>query len=300
MTDTTDVLHNTFANMYGCLIHNIQYCPVDIKCRGRQMAYEITNAQLQFTVEHGISIYSNVDTRAFPIKFAIAELLWILAGRNDVESIVKWNKAIVNYSDDMSTMNGAYGYRLSDQIMSCTVKLVNDIYSRQACAVIWRPDDIVVNSKDHPCNVFLQFLVRDNRLHLTVTARSIDFITGLPIDAFHWQALLMLVCNSLRPNYPGLRYGIVTYNIGSLHVYEQDADILRSFESSKGFDYEIWLDSTYSHVRTNAQSKFAKCKTLMNLSKVLELDIISHQTINKLDDIFKNRKHKFQRGGTTA
>lgn len=300
MTDMTDVLRNTFATVYSCLIHNMQYHPVTIKCRGRQMAYEITNAQLQFTVKHGISVYSNVETRAFPIKFAVAELLWILAGRNDVESIAKWNKAIVNYSDDMSTMSGAYGHRLSDQIMSCIVKLVNDIYSRQACAVIWRPDDIVVNSKDHPCNVFLQFLVRDNRLHLTVTARSIDFITGLPIDAFHWQALLVLVCNSLRLTYVGLRYGIVTYNIGSLHVYEQDADTLRSFGSSESSNYEIWLDSTYSHIRANAQSKFAGCETLMNLCEVLELDIISHQTVDKLDDIFKNRKHKFQRGGTTA
>ncbi len=43
--------------------------------------------------------------------FHLFESLWMLAGRNDVESLDYYNSQMKNYSDDGETFNGAYGYR---------------------------------------------------------------------------------------------------------------------------------------------------------------------------------------------
>ena len=43
--------------------------------------------------------------------FHFFESLWMLAGRNDVAFVEKFNKRMATFSDDGSTLNGAYGYR---------------------------------------------------------------------------------------------------------------------------------------------------------------------------------------------
>lgn len=43
--------------------------------------------------------------------FHIFEGVWMLAGRNDVEFVKRFNSNIGQYSDDEKTLAGAYGYR---------------------------------------------------------------------------------------------------------------------------------------------------------------------------------------------
>lgn len=43
--------------------------------------------------------------------FHLYEALWMLAGRNDVESVAYYAKQMKEYSDNGKTLNGAYGYR---------------------------------------------------------------------------------------------------------------------------------------------------------------------------------------------
>lgn len=43
--------------------------------------------------------------------FSVFESLWMLAGRNDVDSVAYYAANMKNYSDDGKTLNGAYGYR---------------------------------------------------------------------------------------------------------------------------------------------------------------------------------------------
>lgn len=43
--------------------------------------------------------------------FHLFEALWMLAGRNDVESLAYYNVRMREFSDDGVTLNGAYGYR---------------------------------------------------------------------------------------------------------------------------------------------------------------------------------------------
>src|SRR2546425_4779116 len=53
-----------------------------------------------------------VFARPINPAFAVAEVIWILAGSNDVSFLKSWNPRIGNFSDDGMTMHGAYGHRL--------------------------------------------------------------------------------------------------------------------------------------------------------------------------------------------
>ena len=55
-----------------------------------------------------VLFYPERDANPF---FHLMESLWMLAGRNDVEWISKYNKKISDYSDNGKIFHGAYGHR---------------------------------------------------------------------------------------------------------------------------------------------------------------------------------------------
>lgn len=295
-----------FADIYDNLFVVMKEFPTDIECRGKSICYEMLNAQLVFNpIANGISIYSHPATRAFPIKFALAEFVWIMAKSNDLGFISKYNKAMESFSDNGETLYGAYGHRLDKQIDVCIEKLKNDKYSRQAFATIYDRCDVFANTKDMPCNTSLQFCIRDNKLILTVNSRSSDFITGLPIDAFHWQLLLSLVYQELRQTYPELSDGRVVYNIASLHIYSTDKEAFDTFA-----DYVIpygdhchslqLLDiETYTSAARVSRSFLADVlgsdDYYKNILFVLNFQHDSFTKIHALQDMFKNCIHRFVR-----
>ena len=298
----------TFALQFERALLEMRNSPVNIECRGRQMAYELQNAKMRVPTEDGVSVYSHKSTRAFPIKFALAEFAWILAGRNDVASIARFNKNIVHYSDDTIIMGGAYGERLGGQIYSMIRRISNDKHTRQACAVIWNANDSSESSKDHPCNVFLQFMIRNDRLNLTVTSRSSDLMTGLPIDTFHWQFLLHIVRNELLPVYPELKVGHVIYNLTSLHVYDVDRQALENItdvhfddeDSSMYHNIEINQLMTYSWLEFACRKLFDSCESLQDITGMFGFSAPAADKIVSLHDMFINRVHKFVRKGDKA
>lgn len=288
-----------FAKLYLDVLRELHKYPLSISCRNMAMNNEICGTRLSSNVSEGISIFSDKDTKAFPIKFAIAEWLWLLTGSNRVDELVKWNKVMAKYSDDNVTLNGAYGYRLGNQIFSCINELVDDMHSRRATAVIARYEDVSANSKDKPCNVFLQFLIRNDRLSLIVTARSIDAFTGLSIDSFHWQMLLHSVCLTLKHTYSNLSVGYFTYQIGSLHVYKTDEELLsnivyRDGQDCSEDDVKFLLIATvpYDEAVVVAKAGFNDCDSLEDLCRVSGLDF---KSCNILQNMFVERKYKMVR-----
>lgn len=70
----------------------------------------------------------------------------------------------------------------------------------------------------------LQFIIRDNRLHLTVTMRSNDMWYGVPYDFAFFMFVQELMLSRLRDAYPSLAMGSYVHFVGSLHVYERNWD----------------------------------------------------------------------------
>lgn len=182
--------------------------------RGTQ---EIINGTACFDMTR--PIITMVD-RKLNYKFMAAEAYWILSGRNDVEFLSKHVSAMKNFSDDGVFLSGAYGPAVVDQLPYIVKTLTEDKESRQAVMTIWRPRP--GPSKDIPCTISVQFLIRSNMLFTVYNMRSSDVWLGVPYDWFSFSCLSAYVALLLRKQYPHLRLGTLSYNAGSCHMYDDD------------------------------------------------------------------------------
>ena len=172
--------------------------------------------------------------------FHFMESLWMLAGRNDLEWIQRYNARMGEYSDDGKLLQGAYGYRWRnyfhrDQLDVITHRLMTHTNDRRAVLAMWdaEGDLRMANScKDHPCNTHIYFSVRDNVLDMTVCNRSNDMIWGaLGANAVHMSILQEYIASRI-----GASVGIYTQFSNNLHAY---TEVLKKLEGMNP-DYESY------------------------------------------------------------
>lgn len=157
--------------------------------------------------------------RNLSVDYAIGELLFYLSGSNRLRDISKYSKAWNHLSDDAETINSAYGHRIIhrfgfNQWEHCKQLLQKDPSTRQA--VIHIKDADPRPTKDLPCTLTLQYLLRDNCLHCTCNMRSNDIWLGFPYDVFTFTCLQTLMAMEL-----GVELGAYTHIAGSLHLYRR-------------------------------------------------------------------------------
>ena len=181
------------------------------------------------TIDQTTDPYITTPGRNVSLPAQIAETMWILAGRSDVEWLSNYLPQAPKFSDDGKTWRGGYGPRLRkfagiddnvDQLKYIIDLLREDPDTRRAVFTIYDP---VVDSrpgKDIPCNNWVHFLARDGKLHAHVAIRSNDAMWGWSgINSFEWSIL-----NQVVAAYAGLLPGTITYDISSLHLYERHYD----------------------------------------------------------------------------
>lgn len=160
--------------------------------------------------------------------FAIAEVVWILTGRDDSHFPNFWNPSLPRYTGTGPTYHGAYGKRLStafdiDQLAGAFEALRANPGTRQVVLQIWDPRrdlprrDGSERAPDVPCNVCSMLKVRDGRLEWTQVMRSNDIFRGLPHNIVQFTYLQELMATWLE-----LEVGQYTHFSDSLHVYEAD------------------------------------------------------------------------------
>lgn len=153
--------------------------------------------------------------------FHIAEAIWMLAGRRDVEFLTKFNSNMGKYSDDGEVFNAAYGYRLRkhfgfDQLRKVLIHLKNTPESRQAVCQLWDPRDLDKVTKDKACNTQMVFAIVNHRLELTVFNRSNDAIFGGVTGAnpVHFSFFQQWMADQLD-----IEMGSLFFVSNNLHVY---------------------------------------------------------------------------------
>lgn len=153
--------------------------------------------------------------------FHIAEAMWMLAGRRDVDFLTYFNKGMSQYSDNGETFNAAYGWRARrefgfDQLKAIPEILENSVQSRQAIVQLWHPDDLRKDTKDKACNMSMVFSVHGLQLDLTVFNRSNDLVFGGVTGAnpVHFSYFQQWVANTL-----GIQMGELTFVSNNAHVY---------------------------------------------------------------------------------
>ena len=179
---------------------------------------ELTNV----TVEIDNITDSIVSIRDISLSYLFGELLWYFNGSRSMRYISKFSSFWKGISDDGMTSNSAYGYILErkhgfNQTNKIVGLLTQDPNSRRAVLNINVPNEKVIETKDEPCTIALQFLIRDGKLHCTTMMRSNDIWFGTPYDWAFFIEVQKVIADRL-----GLAYGTYTHFVTSLHVYERN------------------------------------------------------------------------------
>lgn len=174
------------------------------------VSVEITNPRARL---------SRTETRGRPFS-CIGELLWYLSGSDKLEFIEYYLAAYKYFAEEDGSVHGAYGPRVFPSCGSGQFQRVFELLrkkqsTRQAVIQIFSARDIETRRKDTPCTCTLQFLVRDERLHLVACMRSNDAMVGFPHDVFAFTMLQEIMASRL-----GFDVGTYRHFAGSMHIYQ--------------------------------------------------------------------------------
>lgn len=182
--------------------------------------------------------------RAANYGFGVGELCWYVRGDRDLATMRYYNKRMAQFSDDGETINSAYGNRMFQprwrdegianwkgfkytvsQFDNVVAELKADPHSRRAVIHINEPYDlrqaVVRGSKDVPCTMSLQLLIRDRRLHMHALMRSNDVVWGMPYDVFSFTSLQEAFLYTLQDEGVDVEdLGSYHHTVGSLHLYD--------------------------------------------------------------------------------
>ncbi|MEH3092643.1 MAG: thymidylate synthase [Agrobacterium cavarae] len=179
-------------------------------------------------IRNPLARVSRSQDRGKPFS-ALGELLWYLHGSDTLEFIEPY---IARYRDDAEdgVIHGAYGPRFHamrgdiNQIGNVISLLEENPQSKRAVIQLFDAADITRRFREIPCTTTMQFLVRDGRLHMSVTMRSNDAYLGLPHDVFCFTMLQEMMARRLRC---GL--GEYLHYVSSMHVYEKTIGSLEAY-----------------------------------------------------------------------
>jgi thymidylate synthase len=168
------------------------------------------------------------------IAFAIAEVVWILNGRNDSAFLNYFNNKLPIYAGNGETYHGAYGYRLRsnlglDQLERAYEVLKVNPSSRQVVLQIWDARIDLPSSSgkevspDVPCNVVSILKVRAEKLEWMQIMRSNDVYRGLPYNIVQFTTVQEVLAGWL-----GVEVGEYNQISNSLHVYSQDLERIKA------------------------------------------------------------------------
>ncbi len=227
---------------------------------------------------------------------ALGELCWYLARTNDVRFIEYYIPTYVE-SADGNKVFGGYGPRLFawrgiNQVENITAILRRKPHSRQAVVQLFEANDILEDHNDVPCTCTLQFMNRQDRLHLFVNMRSNDVHWGLPHDVFCFTMLQEILAKSLS-----IELGTYKHAVGSLHLYT------RHFGAAKRFLKEGWqptravmppmpIGDPWPAIESVLQAEAAiRGSALFDESRLTHLDAYWADLIRLLE-VFRSRKDK--------
>ncbi len=105
--------------------------------------------------------------------------------------------------------------------------LIIDKDSRQALLRFSLPEHQWIGNKDQTCTLSGLFLIRENKLNLSIIMRSNDLWLGLTYDLPWFMSLIDRMVDELKPHYPELTKGTYTHTVHSLHLYERDEEKIK-------------------------------------------------------------------------
>ena len=173
------------------------------------------------------------EERKLSLRYLAGEVAFYLSGSRDLKFISHYSKFWNRVSDDGKVVNSCYGYKLFkvltkglSQFEYAKQQLLEDPNTRRAVMVIYTGDNAILNSKDNPCTMYVQFFIRNWHLYCITNIRSNDIWYGVSYDIPFFTIIQELMLNHLKKAdydlFGSLELGSFILNSGSLHLYEKD------------------------------------------------------------------------------
>jgi thymidylate synthase len=163
--------------------------------------------------------------RKFNSDYAEYEWNWYLKGDRDASEIAErakiWKQMMVPGTTEVNS-NYGYFWKLNDQLQRAITELRFNPQSRRAIVVHYDINELDRYKYDTPCNDVLNFYIKDDKLHLSVFARSIDLVYGFCNDQYTFAKLMEMVAYQLE-----IPVGEMHWMVTNLHIYPRHYDMLK-------------------------------------------------------------------------
>jgi len=190
--------------------------------------------QLRFDLRQGFPL---VTTKKVHLRSIIAELIWFLKGRTDVQWLQDngckiWNE----WAGDEGDLGPVYGKqwrswacpdgRSIDQISDVITRIKETPYSRRLIVSAWNPADLpdeTISPQQNvaqgkmalaACHTLFQFYVADGKLSCQLYQRSADLFLGVPFNIASYALLTHMIAQQCD-----LEVGDFVHTFGDCHLY---------------------------------------------------------------------------------
>jgi thymidylate synthase len=203
-----------FENMYWYILDN-----------GEDYAGTKAVFNTNFTIENVQDKVITTPERKFKEGYAEYEWEWYLKGDRDAKEISEkakiWKSMMVPFTTEVNS-NYGYFWNYNNQLNRVIDELKFNPNTRRAILVHYLPHEIDRYKSDTPCNLVLNFYVKDNKLELTIFARSIDLVYGFCNDQYTFAKLMELVSEKT-----GYEIGKMNWLVTNLHIYPRHYDMFK-------------------------------------------------------------------------
>lgn len=192
--------------------------------------------------------------------FHLYECIWMLAGRNDAESVARYAATMGSFANERGVLAGAYGHRWRnhfgfDQLAHVINLLKEEPKTRRAVIQMYDPevDSLqVYMSLDIPCNTAVYLDGTSGALNMTVTNRSNDIVWGAyGANAVHMSFLQEFIACAV-----GMPVGSYYQVSNNFHTYLNRPDVTRLIQpravAGSGYNVTYATDDRYAVAPTQA------------------------------------------------
>ena len=197
----------------------------DINTNGESFAGTKAKFNVSFTLQDVSNKTVTTPQRKFNEDYAEYEWNWYLKGDRDASEIAErakiWKKMMVEGTTEVNS-NYGYFWNKNYQLSRVVQELRTNKETRRAIVVHYDINELDRYKYDTPCNDVLNFYIKDDKLHLTVFARSIDLVFGFCNDQYTFAKLMEMVAFQLD-----ISVGEMHWMVTNLHIYPRHYDMLK-------------------------------------------------------------------------
>lgn len=289
-----EYMEDNITNIELRVMSDLLYAKKECR-RGKEISELFRTSFVLLNPKHRVFLTPKRNNNIFAL---VAETLWVLAGRDDMEFLSFYLPRATDFSDDGATWRAAYSPRLRrwsgvtgkslegssmlyvDQFQTVLQQLKADPHTRRAVMTIHDPAKDWVSTKDFPCNNWLHFMQVDGKLNLEVVSRSMDFLWGSNINFMEFTVIQEILAHCLK-----VPVGRFYYYVSSCHMYEEFrqrfVDIVYNAGDMNIYEYLSPVDFDVSRELTVIDKKI---EMLMTLEKCMRADPESDLIGGMLDE----------------